>query len=392
MRVGIYVGGQPPSVGGGYTFEQDVLSALVNLGGEAAHEFVAIGWSPQAPGRWVGPYVSLRRSLPIRAATRALQEFEAAVTGGSRIAPRGLDGRLRAAGIDLVWCVTAGAPTRSLPYVTTVLDLQHRLQPVFPEVSAGREWGRRERFFRTELGRAAVVIIGNSVGQDEVERFYGVPPSRIRQLRHPTPSFALEAHPSDGSVLTKYGLEPGFLFYPAQFWPHKNHAGLLFGLQHLRDAHGLEPDVVFVGSDKGNEAYIRALANQLGLTDQVHYLGFVSRDDLVGLYQAALALTYMSQFGPENLPPLEAFALNCPVIASNVAGAREQLGDAAILVDAHDPKPFADAIVRLQDDPDERHRLVRAGQARAREHTTQHFVRGMFAILDELEPVIRSWR
>jgi glycosyltransferase involved in cell wall biosynthesis len=43
-------------------------------------------------------------------------------------------------------------------------------------------------------------------------------------------------------------------------------------------------------------------------------------------------LRYPSFFGAENLPPLEAFALGCPVIAADMPGAREQLGDAAILV------------------------------------------------------------
>ncbi len=52
----------------------------------------------------------------------------------------------------------------------------------------------------------------------------------------------------------------------------------------------------------------------------------------------------MTFFGPENLPPLEAFALKCPVIASNVSGSEEQLGDAAILVNPVNPEEIAQAI------------------------------------------------
>ena len=49
-----------------------------------------------------------------------------------------------------------------------------------------------------------------------------------------------------------------------------------------------------------------------GIAAHVHFLGFVDTEDLVALYQHAHALTYLSFFGPENLPPLEAFALGLP--------------------------------------------------------------------------------
>ena len=53
----------------------------------------------------------------------------------------------------------------------------------------------------------------------------------------------------------------------------------------------------------------------------------------------------MSLFGPENLPPLEAMALGCPVVAADVPGAREQLGDAALRV------PPIDAAARRRRGP-----------------------------------------
>jgi glycosyltransferase involved in cell wall biosynthesis len=51
----------------------------------------------------------------------------------------------------------------------------------------------------------------------------------------------------------------------------------------------------------------------------VHILGIVTREDLLDLYVGARALVYVSYFGPENLPPLEAFGLGCPVIVSKVS-------------------------------------------------------------------------
>jgi glycosyltransferase involved in cell wall biosynthesis len=146
-----------------------------------------------------------------------------------------------------------------------------------------------------------------------------------------------------------------------------------------------------VGSNKGNENYIRKLISKLELSSQVHILGFVPQEDMIGFYQNALALAFMTFFGPDNLPPLEAFALRCPVIASKVSGAEEQLGDAALLVDPKSPDQIAEAINKLYNSPDLRKTLIELGSKRAQKWTGQDFIRGIFSILDEFEAVRRCW-
>ena len=82
-------------------------------------------------------------------------------------------------------------------------------------------------------------------------------------------------------VFGKFDLPPGYLFYPAQFWSHKNHINLLFAIKLLRDKYDLTLPVVFVGSDQGNEMHVKRMVGRLGLNKQVHFLGFVSEEDLV---------------------------------------------------------------------------------------------------------------
>ena len=94
----------------------------------------------------------------------------------------------------------------------------------------------------------------------------------------------------------------------------------------------------------------------------------------------------------ENLPPLEAFALGCPVIAARVSGAEEQMGEAAILVDPVDVDEIAAAIRRVHGDVRLRTQLVDAGKMRAAAWTVQDFVRGAFGIIDQFEAVRRVWR
>jgi glycosyltransferase involved in cell wall biosynthesis len=380
VRVGVRGSQMSADAGGGHTFEREVFDELVRLAGESPHRFVALG--------------GLRPS-PDVARSSALLEYRTVPGIGRRLVRRlsgsSLEGELSQEGIDLVWNLGPSHPPTDVPFLTVVWDLQHRLQPFFPEVSAGGEWERRERQYRVNLRRAAGVIVGTEAGRNEVVSFYGVPPSRIHVVPHPTPRFALAAPPEVPGVLDRFGLPERFVLYPAQFWPHKNHVNLILALRILRD-QGFDLALALVGSDKGNAPLVRQVAAGLGLESRVHFLGFVTTGELVALYRRAACLAYVSLFGPENLPPLEAFALGCPVVAANVSGSEEQLGDAALRVDATDPDRLAEAIRRSIEDAGLRQGLVARGRVRASQRTGPAFVRSVFGILDGLASSIRCWR
>jgi glycosyltransferase involved in cell wall biosynthesis len=150
-------------------------------------------------------------------------------------------------------------------------------------------------------------------------------------------------------------------------------------------------EMVFTGSDKGNAGHVFGKINELGLHDQVHMLGFVPREDLRALYSEALALTFASFFGPDNIPPLEAFTLGCPVIASRVSGAEEQLGDAALLFDPADPEDLVSAILTISRDQQLRARMVQKGAEIAKTRTPQAYVEQVCKILDKFAPIRRCW-
>src|SRR5262249_27968154 len=149
------------------------------------------------------------------------------------------------------------------------------------------------------------------------------------------------------------------------------------------------PTAVFTGSDQGNERTVRELVEELDLRDQIFFLGYVSRQTLKALYQHALCLCYVSFFGPENLPPLEAFGLGCPVIAADLPGPSDQLGDAAIRVNPADDLEIAKALKLLLQNKTKREELVRRGKERARRFTGADFAKGLIAALDEFEAARR---
>jgi len=398
MKVGIYLSGNLPESGGAYTFEQDILVSLSKLSDQTRHEFVVF-WenknlSQSAAIKSLGnlkiiPFVRQQKLLKLfRMIANRISWVKLA-----SVLEDPLQKRAKAEGIDLMLFLTPIYGPIDIPYIANIWDIQHRLQPWFPEVSHKGAWVLREDFFSRYLGQASFIITPNQSGKQELSFFYQIPPERFRLLMHPTPE--IDPMPSKDeleAVLLKYKISSGYLFYPAQFWPHKNHVNLLLALKQLRDKHQMSFQLVLVGSDKGNRQHIQDLAKEYGLIDQVHFLGFVPREDLIALYRGAFALIYVTLFGPENLPPLEAFACGCPVIASDVPGAEEQLGDAAFLVKGLSVDEIANAVKRLKDNPDLRNDLITRGRDRAAKFTARDFVKGLLGIFDEFEAVRRNWK
>ena len=108
------------------------------------------------------------------------------------------------------------------------------------------------------------------------------------------------------------------------------------------------------------------------LTDAVDVLGYVPIDDgLPELYRSSDAFLHVSW--TEGVPQVlfEAFAAGLPVVATDVGGVAEAVGDAALLIPPGDAGAAVAAIRRLAEDASLRRRLVRAGVAQVASHTLE---------------------
>jgi glycosyltransferase involved in cell wall biosynthesis len=289
-----------------------------------------------------------------------------------------------------------------MPFVVAIHDLQHRLQPEFPEVSANGEWERREYLFRNAARRALLVITDSEVGREDVLNIYGkygVSPSRVKVLPFLPAHYLAPATTAIGpaQVHAKYQLPERYLFYPAQFWPHKNHSRIVQAIRLVRDEYKVELHAVFCGSrtEAIRERTFRevmTLAEVLHVERQVHYLGYVPDAEMAGLYMAAVALVMPTFFGPTNIPVLEAWALNCPVVTSDLRGIREQVGDAALLVNPRSVESIADSIYRLWTDESLRSELIHHGQQRLASYSEDDYSQRLRKIIEEAKALLAQER
>lgn len=288
-----------------------------------------------------------------------------------------------------------------VPYVMAIHDLQHRLQPKFPEVSAEGEWERREYLFRNGARYATLLLADSEVGREDILRCYGsygVTPDRVKVLPFaPACPTGGEIRPEEQErVRHAYRLPPRYLFYPGQFWPHKNHQRIVEAVGRLKEWQGLELHVVFTGSSRGFPVLektfreVMTLAERLGLGGQVHWLGYVPPEDMASLYAGALGLILPTFFGPTNIPVVEAWALGCPVLTSDLRGIREQVGDAGLLVDPRSAEAIARGMQRLWEDAALREALAERGHRRFAEFTPEAFGRRLAAILREAKERVQD--
>lgn len=235
-----------------------------------------------------------------------------------------------------------------LPFIITIFDGCHRDAPEFPEVRTFGEFERREILFRLASTKAVAVIVNAPELIDDLCRRYAMERERAICIPFSPSTYVSGSAPdtaTDAAVLAKYRLEPGYLFYPAQFWQHKNHITLLAALASLRE-RGITERLVLCGSNRSGRDKIDVAIRTYGLSEQISIIGFVESAELGALYRGASALVMPTYFGPTNLPPLEAWAVGTPVIYPEAFKA--QAGDAAILFDYDDPRSLADAIVNLR--------------------------------------------
>ncbi|MDA7472641.1 glycosyltransferase [Candidatus Pelagibacter ubique] len=177
------------------------------------------------------------------------------------------------------------------------------------------------------------------------------------------------------------------------FWAHKNHIYILEALNILKKENSLSIGAIFSGSDMGNLSYIKSMTKIMNLEDRVRFVGFVSDEELISLYSNSVALVMPTYFGPTNIPPLEAFKLNVPVLYSDIPGLREQAGKAALFLDLNDPKSLVLNLKKLLNSKNLRIEMINQGQLRLKElNLEQNNLNTLKNIIKDFKTIKHTWK
>ncbi|HEY6881371.1 MAG TPA: glycosyltransferase family 1 protein [Polyangiales bacterium] len=224
------------------------------------------------------------------------------------------------------------------------------------------------------LARRCQVITVSEFSRAEVARHFGAPFEHIRVSGEGW-QHAARVEPDYG-VLAKHGLTSGrYVLAVSSVTPHKNFAVIERALARLADAN----IQVVVAGDVNPRIFEALPARSL---ESVALVGYVTNAELRALYEHACVFAYPSLYEGFGLPPLEAMACGCPVIAANAASMPEVCGDGAWYFSPHDDAELARLIRRVVSDPAARQTLIRRGQAQLARHSWEAAARIHLAAIE----------
>jgi glycosyltransferase involved in cell wall biosynthesis len=143
--------------------------------------------------------------------------------------------------------------------------------------------------------------------------------------------------------------------------PYKNIDTLVTAFTRFKQAG--DPDYVLKlvgGADPRVFQHTRLRQAVAGRGD-IQFTGYLPDAELLALYETATCFVFPSLFEGFGIPPLEAMACGCPVIASNAASIPEVCADAALYCDPRDPDEMAARMAQLTADPQLQADLVARG-------------------------------
>jgi len=277
-------------------------------------------------------------------------------------------------------------------FIFTIHDLGHRDIPAFSEVYNNGEFERREIVYREGAIKSFATIVDSIITKNKLSNFYGINNDKVEILEFLPNMELLKIDASLGkSIVDKFNISKHFIFYPAQFWAHKNHNYILDAVKLYEKKNNIKIDVVFSGADYGNLDYILNKAKVLNISEQIHYVGFVSNEEIAYLYQNCIALVMPTFLTNTNIPPLEAFMLKVPVLYPNTLECADILKQATINIDLENPNSFVKSIQKVIDNRDEVKEKISIGYNYINNLQNTNYIEPIIKILNRYKQMKQTW-
>lgn len=247
---------------------------------------------------------------------------------------------------------------------------------------------------RHTIHKAARILTGSKFSRDSIARAYSLDPDRISVV----PNAAAECfHPvrreaAFSYMQERFGIAAPFVLSVGDLQPRKNHVGLIEAFARLIQARpNLPHHLVLAGKETWFARRVRDAAKHSGVADRIRFLGFVSDDDLLHLYNACDLFCFPSFYEGFGLPVLEAMASGAAVACSNTSAIPEVADSAALLFNPYNPDEITRAMLDLIQHRELRARMCRLGVQRAAKfnwrNTAKETLEVYYDVLEQHQPV-----
>ncbi len=274
---------------------------------------------------------------------------------------------------------------RTFAGVITVHDLAFLRFPNWLTPQAARYYGRVRQAVRSA---ERIIAVSECTRRDLLE-LLAVPSDKVAVIHE---AAGPEFHPLDlpldrwREVKGRHLAPQRFALFVGTIEPRKNLPGLLRSFRQMLDRYpdlDPHPRLILAGAQGWLSEAVFGLVHELQLAQEVAFVGPVSAEELVWLYNAARFLVFPSFYEGFGLPPLEAMACGTPVIASGAGAVPEVVGQAGRLLDPQDTAGWAEAMAALWSDQAQRDDMRARGLQRAALFSWQRAAQETLAVYRE---------
>lgn len=284
--------------------------------------------------------------------------------------------------IDLVYCPFQEVSPTTRKQVTTLHDVQ---ELHFPEFFSPQERLDRAYLFKKITEQSDLIVVSyEHVKKDLIKYFNRNGDDVLVCLLDMQNLWFDKMSSTDIVSLAEYKLPEDFVFYPAVTWPHKNHIGLLKAIERLRNVKEKEIHVVFTGHQTNFKQEIDKVTKQLGIENQVHWLGVVNERTLYTLYHTTKAVVVPTLYEAGSFPLMESILMGIPVICSTATSLPNTIGNESYVFDPTDISSIVNKTEHIYFDAFYRKKNVENSEKRAEKLRNTNALLKLKASMEEL--------
>jgi glycosyltransferase involved in cell wall biosynthesis len=228
-----------------------------------------------------------------------------------------------------------------------------------------------------------VLSVSKNTKQDLIENF-GIKESIIEIIHNAASgSFGIIEKDQCEELRKVMNLPKEFIFSVGTIEPRKNYKSLIEAFAKIKPHHP-NTKLVIAGKKGWKSEGIYKMIDELGLKGDIHFLGYVTEDELAKLYNLAKIFAYPSLYEGFGIPPLEAMKCGCPVVTSNISSLPEVVGDAAFLIDPNSVEDIKNALHKLLSTPSLMEELKNKGLEQYKKFSWETSARKLLAIINQV--------
>ena len=269
--------------------------------------------------------------------------------------------------------------SRRFPTMLTVMDAiaEHYPELIFPGWRSRLLWALK---IKGAIWASDRILTISNAAKEEIIEYIGVDSDAIDVTScAPNPQFHVTGDKDlidAAKVRAKLPLDVPFIVFVGGLAPHKNLHGLLDGFERallkgrVQDLHcALVGDFTGAGFFSNYESLYDRVQCSSMLRERVHFSGYVPDEDLVAIYNSALAAAMPSYSEGFGLPAVEAMACGAPVLSSDRGSLPEVVGDAGLYFDPFDIESISAALIEMVENTSLREQLAHSAVSRAGQFT-----------------------